>query len=48
MVSRFTLIFWRWVVVLHDRLHDARNKTMETEFDDTNVSYNYLASRRRN
>lgn len=39
MVSRFTLIFWRWMVVLHDRLHDARNKMMEAEFDDANMFY---------
>ena len=28
MVSRFSLIFWRWVVVLHDQLHDARDKAI--------------------
>ena len=28
MVSRFSLIFWRWVVEVHDRLHDARDKAV--------------------
>ncbi len=33
MVSRVSLIFWRWVVVFHDGLHDARNKVQEAEAD---------------
>lgn len=28
MVSRLSLIFWRWVVVFHDRLHTARDKAI--------------------
>jgi hypothetical protein len=28
MVGRIRLIFWRWVVVLHDRLHTARDKAI--------------------
>lgn len=34
MVSRFSLIFWRWVVVLHDRLHDARDKVIRENWVD--------------
>ncbi len=51
MVSRFTLIFWRWVVVFHERLHDARNKVMETEFEGnmtyTSPSVHYQGVNRR-
>ena len=47
MVSRLSLILWRWVVEIHDRLHDARDKLMEAEFDDANAVFD-LASRRRN
>ena len=51
MVSRLSLIFWRWVVVAHDRLHDARDKAMEADFDE-NVTYtspavHYLGVNRR-
>ncbi len=28
MVSRLSLIFWRWVVEVHDRLHTARDKAI--------------------
>ncbi len=34
MVSRVSLIFWRWVVVLHDRLHDARDKATDEAFQN--------------
>ena len=34
MVSRLTLIFWRWVVVFHDRLHTARDKAIGEAFQE--------------